>query len=416
VLHTDSVQTDCLIIGGGISGLTCCQELAKYGLKSVVIDKEPFLGGHAVHLTCKATHECQNCGACLVVESIRNTDASPDVSCFLSARLEHIRFNDEIYESVVFQEPTRINPEICDGCGECLHKCPVPGAIQTPHGNNRPYIRNELCLHGQNLSCSACAEICSRSAINLADSGREIRVKSAALVVAGGFEPFDPSLKPRFGYRRVPGVVTALELEKLMRRDQLQLLGAEPPGPSIAFIQCVGSRDPKIGRNYCSHVCCAYAIRLACALTFKIPSLQVTMFYMDLQNFERGLEHFVDHASEKITFVRAIPAEIRKGEDGRPQVLYHGPSDERLWQSFDLVALSVGISPPERIPALDFLERTLDGFWGNSGMDGITDAPGIFVTGAAQGPKSIKDSIQQAVRTAWRTASYLMKPDRGARS
>jgi heterodisulfide reductase subunit A len=154
---------------------------------------------------------------------------------------------------------------------------------------------------------------------------------------------------------------------------------------------------------------------LACALTFKIPSLQVTIFYMDIQNFERGLGHFVRDASNNITLVRAIPAEIRKGEDGRPEVLYHGPSDERLWQSFDLVALSVGISPPERIPALDFLERTVDGFWGNSGMDGITNSPGIFVTGAAEGPKSIKDSLQQAVRTAWRTASYLVKHDRGAR-
>jgi len=410
------MKTDCLIIGGGISGLTCRAELAKLGFASFLVEKRPFFGGHAVHFTCKATDRCRNCGACLIVEAVRDIESARDGSWILSSRVEHIQFNEGIYESVIFQEPARIDPETCDACGECIKACPVPNAIDEIPGRGRPYIRNELCLRSLNQACSVCAEICHRSAIDLSNSGKEIRISSPAVIVAGGFEPFDPSGKPHYGYRRVPGVVTALELERLLRRDQLNVSRGNAANPSIAFIQCVGSRDPRIGRNYCSQACCAYAIRLACLLKFKTPSLELTMFYMDIQSFERDFQQHLADAFSQISFVRSMPAEIRKGEDGRPQVLYHGPADERYLQSFDLVVLAVGMSPSETMPALDFLNRTEEGFLGDSGIKCTSSAPGIFVAGAAQGPKSIKDSVHHALRAAWRTASYLMECDRGADS
>jgi heterodisulfide reductase subunit A len=231
-------------------------------------------------------------------------------------------------------------------------------------------------------------------------------MEASAVVIASGFMPFDPSEKPRFGYGRVTGVVTGMELESRLRAGNR----IQPQPQKVAFIQCVGSRDPKIGRNYCSRVCCGYALRLARMLLSQAPETDVSMFYMDIQSFDRDFERRLSEAAQEVSLIRAIPSEVRSGLDGKPEVVYHGPHDDRITCAYDLVVLSVGISPGSStgtLASLLDLPRNSDGFLGADGEEVSTQRKGVFVAGTAQGPRSIEETVSHAIRAAGEVASYI---------
>ncbi len=397
----DKIVTDCIILGGGVGGLTCAQELAIRGYDSAVVEKAPFLGGHAAKLVCKATTRCQNCGACLVGDVVRQTEGLPQIGKMLSARVETLRRDSSIFVSLVVQSPVRIVPDQCIECGECVASCPSPGAIRLSPFIGKPYIMPEACLRYQGGICAACAEVCRSSAIHISATETSLQVESEALVVATGFTPFNPKQKPRLGYGQIPGVLTALELEELLRNEQLEWNPKGRPINRIAFIQCVGSRDAHIGHNYCSQVCCAYALRMARLLKTKQPEVNITVFYMDIQTFERDFATRLKEADEEVNLCRAIPSEARTGKEGGVELLYHSALGYNVWESFDLVVLSIGMSPPDSIPALNFVARDSDGFFDAS------EQKGIFVVGACQGPKSIIETIRHAENVAEKIALYL---------
>ena len=134
------------------------------------------------------------------------------------------------------------------------------------------------------------------------------------------------------------------------------------------------------------------------------------MFYMDIQPFDRDFERRLEEARREVRLIRSIPAEVRAGADGRPQLIYQGMDEERMIESFDLVVLSVGISPDPGLRALDELLRigvNRDGFLGGDEEDVITDSSGVFVAGVVQGPKSIEQAVFHAIRTAGKVAAYV---------
>ncbi len=332
-----------VIIGGGIGGLSCAVELSRLGLESLVVEKAETLGGHAAVLCCKATDQCQRCGACLWEDVLQKTKESSHVFTVTNTVL----------------------------------------------GEAQP---------------SATGWRLGLSQIGTAD---QIQVDAAAVIVASGFGAFDPRKKPQFGYGRIPGVVAALELESRIRADSW-----DRDIKSVAFIQCVGSRDPKIGNNYCSRVCCAYALRLGRLLRSRFPDMESSIFYMDLQSFDRDFDSRLNAAQKEMRLVRAIPSRIREGAEGRPELVYHGPEDERVFETYDMVVLSVGMAPGESAASLaDLLGLgfTEDGFLGKNGESADTGRNGLFVTGAARGPRSIEETIADAVCTAGRAASYIRK-------
>ncbi|HMK35042.1 MAG TPA: FAD-dependent oxidoreductase [Desulfomonilaceae bacterium] len=238
------------------------------------------------------------------------------------------------------------------------------------------------------------------------EAGALSAMEASAVVIASGFTAFDPSEKPRFGYGRVPGVVTGLELESRLRENSENLRDVR----KVAFIQCVGSRDPKIGRNYCSRVCCGYAMRLARLLKDIAPDILPSMFYMDMQSFDRDFERRLAEAEKEVKLIRSIPSEIRSGPDARPELIYHGPDDNRVVESYDLAVLSVGISPNATCAALGEmlgLRLNSDGFFGKDGEEVAAGRDGVFVAGTAQGPRSIEETVSHAIRTAGEVASYV---------
>jgi len=334
------------------------------------------------------------------------------VKQFVRTTVERVDDENGRFAVTLLRKPPRVFPAKCSQCGECEKICPVDGAIARSPGGNEIFIDEDKCLFFKDGSCKACMAVCPELAVNLLEGPETVDLKASAMIVATGFKPFDPEMKPRFGYGLVPGVVTALEMDTMLRDDTWSPGEGVQAIRSVAFIQCVGSRDARIGRNYCSRVCCGYAVRMARLLKHRFPSLHPTMFYMDIQTFERAFEKSLHEASQEVRFIRSIPAEIRKGGDGRPELIYHGPADKRVIETFDLVILSVGISPATSENFLD-LGLTSDGFCGMDGEDVTTRRKGVFVAGTVQGPRSIGETISHAIVAAGRAASYVREMENG---
>ncbi len=403
------MKKDVLIVGGGITGLSLSWELSCLGINSILVEKAPFLGGHVSQFACKATETCQKCGACLLEDCLSKLAGAECSDILVNSTIDSFREAGRKFNALILQRQSQVINEKCDDCGLCSKVCPVEGALLRPSLDSRLYISNNKCLKSLGIQCEACAQICPQGAIELAEKTKEIKIEASAVAVCTGFTPFDASRKPRLGYQRVPGVLTTLELDSLLRTGNFQPLLPADELKSVAFIQCVGSRDAKSGANYCSRICCGVSIRLARLLKNKYPQVEPTIFYMDIQTFEREFDKSFGRAQNEMTFVRAMPAEIRSGEDGRPEVTYHGNDDTKQRAAFDLVILSIGIGPrdPDLPRSFPTLWNNRDGFIGSDDIDVSGGHPGIFVAGANQGPKSITDCVSQSILAASQIKKYL---------
>lgn len=282
--------------------------------------------------------------------------------------------------------------------------------------------------------------------------GNLSELEVGAIVVATGYEPFDPRLKPEFAYGIYDNVITSLEFEQLSSPSgptggKIEVNGQQPK--DVVFIKCVGSRDKNLGNEYCSRVCCMYTAKQAYLVKQRIPDANVTVFYMDVRAFGKGFEEFYDRVRmEGIRYRRGNAAEIyRKGHvlspsKGDPSAALRQPFDmlriptqdtnsgrgklivraedtllgETLEVEADLVVLAVGMVPRhdvKDVASLLKLSRSPDGFFLEAHpklrpIDTTTD--GVFLAGTCQGPKDIADTVAQAKAAA---SSALIPLSRG---
>jgi len=234
--------------------------------------------------------------------------------------------------------------------------------------------------------------------------------KAPAVVIAAGIDPYDASQKEEYGYRRYKNVITARDLDEMLRyRRKLSRPSDGQIPKKVAFFQCVGSRDESIGNLYCSQVCCAYALRLIKAIRHQYPEVEATFLYMDIQPAGVSFQQFLDSCLQDkgIRLIRSLPSKIYNAPrtDNLRVRLTDPQKDEVVEETFDLIVLSVGMVLRKTSKAL------LESF--NLGLteDGFIASPpsrtGVFVTGACSGPKDIDRSILQAKSTAFQVHHYL---------
>ncbi|RLD00162.1 MAG: hypothetical protein DRI77_01130 [Chloroflexi bacterium] len=226
-----------------------------------------------------------------------------------------------------------------------------------------------------------------------------------AIIIATGYDVFDPHRKPELGYGQYPNVITSLEMER--RLATKDLTGFGKPIRSVAFIQCVGSRDAQIGHPYCSRVCCMYTAKQSHQVKELLPEADVTVFYIDVRTFGKGAEEFYDEArATGVLYRRGNISEIIR-HDGRVALI---GEDTLLGQPFDfeadLVVLAVGMearSDADELSTMLKLPRSADGFFLEihpklRPVDTAVD--GVFLAGCCQGPKDIPDTVAQAKAAA----------------
>ena len=336
----------------------------------------------------------------------------------------------------------------CIACGACAYICPtgyirmedikgrkivhselllgpktsiyVPSMQAVP---NKPVINIETCIHFRTGKCGICSQVCERKAVDYEMKEEEIEVEVGNIILTPGFHPFNPEKMTQFGYGRLPNVLTSLEFEWLNcaagpTGGEVLLENGKKP-KAVALLHCVGSRDENF-HEYCSRVCCMYALKFAHLIKEKTDA-EVYNFYIDLRCFGKGYEEFYKRLlKEEVRFIRGKAGEITfpiyDEERGRLVIRCEDTLVGRVRRiPVDMAVLCCALEPPEDVEVLGRIfgvSRSKDGFFleNHPKLAPVSTATdGVFIAGAAQGPKDIPDTVAQASAAASQVKTLIMK-------
>ena len=386
-----------MVIGGGIAGLSAARELSRSGIRVELVEKADFLGGHAIRYACKATDTCQQCGACTVESVLKDVVQNPDIRVHLASEVERISGGPR-FEIKLARVATTDKTDTFKNCKKSYENNSVQCAAANGFSKHNATYRK---ADGQ-LDPAICQTT--------------DKLEVDAIIWATGFSPFDPNLKPTYRYNELNNVISGLDIELMKRANGYILRPSDgKPANKIAFIQCVGSRDERLGHLWCSQVCCPYALRLSMNLKHQNPETDITIFYMDIQNTGNNFGTFYKQCLNDLTFVRTIPVDMYQTDEDRIRTRYMNEADGKpVEEEFDLVVLSIGIMPGTDNAALASLlntQLTPDGFAASTDKLNVTatNQKGIFLAGTIQGPKNIADSIAHAGNAANEVIKYLRR-------
>ncbi|MBN2538377.1 (2Fe-2S)-binding protein, partial [candidate division WOR-3 bacterium] len=338
----------------------------------------------------------------------------------------------------VVQPAFDVQSDVCQTCGACFSICPtkciefkeitrnkpVPILSEFDEGlrarsaiyisypqavPNYATIDAEHCVHLQTGECQVCKEFCEADAIDFNQKEQSVSFDVGAVIVADGADKFDPSLKYEFGYGKFRNVVTSVEFERILAASGPFAGHVQRPHDGkvprrIAWIQCVGSRDEREDRAYCSSVCCMYAIKEATIAKEHVKEIEPTIFYMDIRAHGKDFDAFFNRARDQhgVRFVRSRVGKVLEIPESGNLLVYYTTEDNprQLSEEFDMVVLSVGLEPRRANAVLaDKLDVKLNKhrFLKTSSFAPVaTSRPGIFVCGPACGPKDIPETVMEA--------------------
>jgi heterodisulfide reductase subunit A-like polyferredoxin len=403
-----------LILGGGTTGVSAALTLAQLGVRSTIVDSAPCIGGLPNELACKGDRECVRCDVCLSTDKVAMAVQSELVSFVKDSKLDMLERDLGKYKATVSRSSNAIDDSKCTRCGRCLDGCPSDAMIRRESREGVFYrIDPARCLHESN-GCTRCADACAPSAIDLDPEEETAEYEADAVLVATGAVPYDPTPDRRLGYGDIEGVVTSLDVERgLNRMDDLGRKLLSGSVKKLCMVQCVGSRDPRIGSQLCSKVCCKYSMKIAKLVRAVSPSTEITIFFMDWRPTDRKDDLLAWASKERgVRAVRSRPSEMIRGDDGSPVVRYALPGDlEVEEEAFDLVVLSLGLRPSNdssEIAGMFGARLNPHGFFFGEGKQvRMFESKGVFFAGTCTGPKDIEESSMDGAIAASKIFRYL---------
>ena len=263
---------------------------------------------------------------------------------------------------------------------------------------------------------TGCSGSVGNFAVTLTGPGGETTEHVGAIVVATGFQHFDPGRETQmYGYYEYPDVITLPDAEKMLKEHHFVRPSTGEPPRNVAFIQCVGSRDRRLGNEYCSKVCCGVASKEAIEIRRLLPDTKVYIFYIDMRMYGYWENEIYWPAQEQynVNYIRGIVTEI-VGKDGRLLMKGEDTTMGRpLEVLMDMIVLSVGMEPSRgtrEVAGILGIDQNKYGFIATPGepMDPVsTNLPGIYVAGAAAGPKDLEDTVGMAGAAAMRAVGAV---------
>ncbi|HNS25129.1 MAG TPA: CoB--CoM heterodisulfide reductase iron-sulfur subunit A family protein, partial [Methanobacteriaceae archaeon] len=425
------VDNKALVIGGGVAGIQSALDLADMGFKTYLVEKQPTIGGRMAQLD--KTFPTLDCSMCILAPKTVDVGKHENIELISYAEVKEVNGYIGNFQVVIEKKPRYVLEDICIGCGSCTEVCPIEmpnyfdegmGMVKAtfiPFPQAVPLvatINKDYCI-----DCKLCDQACGNGAIFHEQEAEEIEIEVGTIIVATGYDPYDPTEKKEWSYADAENVITGLELERLINASGptmgkvLKPSDGEKP-KSVAFIQCVGSRDAQIDKPYCSRVCCMYAMKNAQLIKDKMPDTDVAIYYMDIRAFGKGFEEFYQRSQEKygIKFIRGRPATVLVNPDDTLTIRSEDSMLGKITEyNYDMVVLSVGLQPPEGSEELRQtigLSKSADGFLMEAHpklrpVDTLTD--GVYLAGVSQGPKDIPDAVAQASGAAARAAIPMVK-------
>lgn len=421
-----NVHVDVLVVGGGIAGMQSALDLADQGYRVALVEKEPSIGGKMIMLS--KVFPTLDCCSCITTPKMSAVAHHDNIELLTYCDVQAIgdRPGGGFVIDVV-QKPRYVDIDTCTGCRQCEYVCPIDlpsqfdrelGAVRAIRVPFSTAVPQKAFLDIDNcILCGKCQQACPVEAIDFAQQPETFTIEAGAIILATGFELTPAGAKAEYGAGELLNVVDALVMERLLAPTGpyghvLRPSDGKEPD-SIAYVQCAGSRDKTLCVEYCSRVCCMYAIKQAMLLSGALPLADITIYYMDIRTFGKGYEQFYQNAKAMgIEFVKGKVARITEDEDKNPVVRVELIEDgsKVVERAHDLVVLSVGMLPGYNPKSLYGVPVADDGFAAIPAPNirpSVTPKPGIFVTGAAAGPMDIVDSIVLAGAAAAEAAAYL---------
>lgn len=437
------IHPDVLVVGGGIAGIHAAITLANSGKKVYLVEREPTIGGHMAKFD--KTFPTLDCAACILTPKMSAVKNHPNITLWTYSDVVKVDGFVGNYTATIERKPRYIDEDLCVGCMECIDECvykegKYPDEFNMGLSKRKPVyipfpqatpqvvlIDPETCIYLKTGKCKkTCVEACDRKAVILDQKPELKEIKIGTIIIATGYQFFDPSRITYYGYGKYQNVYTGLEIERLVNAsgptggEVIMRDGKKPQ--TIGIIHCVGSRDVNT-HLWCSRLCCMYAVKLAHLLK-EHTGADVYNFYIDMRTAGKGYEEFYDKVlKEGVHFIRGRVAEVTdwastKDEEGK---LIMRVEDTLVGVvrrvPVDMVVLICGVEPKEDsqdIRRIFNISCSTEGFFMErhpklAPVDTFTD--GIFIAGACQGPKDIPDSVAQAGAAA---AQCLVLIDSGS--
>ena len=283
----------------------------------------------------------------------------------------------------------------------------------------------QRCLQCAGCSeCLECVKACEAKAIHHDMKDEHLELEVGSIILSPGFDEFQASLKTEYGYGRFPNVVSSIEFERFLSasgpfKGQILRPSDDKHPHKVAWIQCVGSRDPHIGKGYCSSVCCMYATKEAVIAKEHAPEMEATIFFMDMRAYGKDFDKYIERAKKdyRVRYIRSRVSNLGEDPDTHNLLINYETEDgQMVSEEFDLVVLSVGLEPArdhDEIAKVFGIDLNPYGFAKTSTFTPLqTSRSGVFVSGAFSGPKDVPETVAQGSAAA-AEASSLLSESRG---
>jgi heterodisulfide reductase subunit A len=435
------INPDTLVVGGGIAGIQAALEIADSGSHVYMVEREPSIGGHMAQFD--KTFPTLDCSACILTPKMVDVGNHPNITLLTWAEVTDVGGYVGNFEVTVRQKPRYVNTELCTGCGICQEKCPkkvIDSVFEAGIANRKviytpfpqavpkfPVLDRENCTFFLKGKCKACEIFCPTGAIDFEQQEEFIKLNVGQIILATGYQLFDPHRMPQYGYGRLANVYTSLEFERLSNAagptgGKIVLRDGVTEPKSVAIVHCVGSRD-KNYNAYCSSICCMQSLKFA-HLVHEKTEAEVYECYIDIRTPSKGYEEFYQRLLEEGThFIRGKVAEVTNApripeEEGKLIVQVEDTLiGKQRRVPVDMVILSAALEPRQdakEVARLFGISCSADGWYieRHPKLDPVaTMTDGVYIAGVVQGPKDIPASVAQGAAAAARALGKIQQKE-----
>ena len=431
----EKTESSVLVIGGGVAGIQASLDLADKGVIVHLIEKTPSIGGRMAQLD--KTFPTNDCSICILAPKMADCFGHPNINVWTMSEVVSLEGSRGNFKAKVLKKARYVDENKCTGCGECLEKCPtkeLPNTWEQKLTTRRAIymqfmqavprvavIDPENCRFLLEGKCGVCKKVCKREAIDYEQKDVEMEFNVAAVVVATGFDVWDPTPSTEYGYGKYPNVFTAMEYERIINAAgpthghiQRRSDGNEPA--TMAYIQCVGSRNLKTGHPYCCSVCCMHSTKESMLAREHIEGIKSTIFYKDMRACSKGFNEYVERTKRDygVEYINSDATVQGQKENGNPIVSFDvaGKSQQR---EFDMVVLATTLVPAKgNVELAKRLGIELDEFQFFKTLDHTLEPisssrPGVYLAGYCAGPMDIPESVAMGSAAAAKAMEALVQ-------